>query len=110
MTHFTNADCFAFVVTLNFFDDILIPADCLQHPARFDETEQLWVWQYAVDDESHDLFMDIGEEIRFRVSDESFTDTSPTGPEGMGIEEKQAIEYCITFRNFPFFWLLEFLS
>lgn len=68
---------------MNFFDDILIPAESLQHPARFDETEQLWVWQYAGDDEeSHDLFMDIGEEIRFRVIEESFTDTSPTGPEG----------------------------
>lgn len=71
-------------MTLDFFDDILIPADSLQHPARFDEGEQLWVWQYATDeDESHDLFMDIGENIRFRVIDEAFTDTSPTGPEGV---------------------------
>lgn len=74
------------VVTLNFFDDILIPAESLQHPSRFDEDEQLWVWQYS-DDEGgdsnhHDLFMDKGESIRFKVIDEKFTDTSPSRPDG----------------------------
>ena len=67
-----------FLVTVNFFDDIHIPANALQEPSRFDEKEQLWVWSF----EDHDLFMDIGEEIRFRVTAETFTDTSPTGPEG----------------------------
>lgn len=27
------------------------------------------------------MFMDIGEEIRFRVTDETFVDLTPTGPE-----------------------------
>ena len=49
---------------MGLFDDILIPSDSLQHPARFDETEQLWVWQYETEDGKHDLFMDVGEEIR----------------------------------------------
>lgn len=46
-----------------------------------DEEEQLWVWEYETDEGTHDLFMDINEEIRFRVIDESFTDLTPTGPE-----------------------------
>ncbi|KAI0218328.1 DNA-directed RNA polymerase III subunit RPC8, partial [Lamellibrachia satsuma] len=46
-----------------------------------DESEQLWVWEYATDDGKHDLYMDLGEEIRFRVVDESFVDTTPTGPD-----------------------------
>ncbi|KAF3846748.1 hypothetical protein F7725_003826 [Dissostichus mawsoni] len=29
---------------------------------------------------AHDLYMDQGEDIRFRVTDEMFVDTSPTGP------------------------------
>ena len=29
-----------------------------------DEGEQLWVWQYETEDGKHDLFMDVGEEIR----------------------------------------------
>jgi len=67
-------------VSMGLFDDILIPSDSLQHPARFDETEQLWVWQYETDEGKHDLFMDVGEEIRFRVVDEIFNDTTPIGP------------------------------
>ena len=49
-----------------------------------DEDEQLWVWEYTTDDGGHDLFMDINEEIRFRVVDEMFTDLSPAGPEMSG--------------------------
>lgn len=71
-------------LSLGFFDDILIPPEALQHPYRFDETDQVWVWEYPTegdDDqtEHHDLFMDPGEEIRFRITSETFVDTSPTG-------------------------------
>lgn len=45
-----------------------------------DDTEQVWVWEYETEEGAHDLYMDTGEEIRFRVVDESFVDTSPTGP------------------------------
>lgn len=73
-------------VSMGFFDDILIPADAMQHPSRFDDKEQLWAWEYETDDGKHDLFMDIGEEIRFRVVDETFVDTTPTGPDGTSVE------------------------
>lgn len=45
-----------------------------------DEAEQVWLWEYETDEGAHDLYMDQGEEIRFRVTDEVFVDTSPTGP------------------------------
>lgn len=67
-------------VTLGFFDDIIIPPESLQQPAKFDEAEQVWMWEYETDEGAHDLYMDQGEEIRFRVMDEVFIDTSPTGP------------------------------
>ncbi|XP_077195314.1 DNA-directed RNA polymerase III subunit RPC8 isoform X1 [Paroedura picta] len=67
-------------VSLGFFDDILIPPESLQQPAKFDEAEQVWVWEYETEEGAHDLYMDAGEEIRFRVVDETFIDTSPTGP------------------------------
>lgn len=38
------------------------------------------MWEYETEEGAHDLYMDTGEEIRFRVSDEIFIDTSPTGP------------------------------
>ena len=56
-----------------------------------DEDEQLWVWEYTTEDGGHDLFMDINEEIRFRVVDEMFTDLSPAGPEMSG-EKKDETE------------------
>ncbi|EDW78859.1 uncharacterized protein Dwil_GK12491 [Drosophila willistoni] len=68
-------------VTLGFFDDILIPQAALQHPSRFDEAEQAWVWEYPLEDGAkHDLFMDVGEPIKFRVTREIFEETSPIGP------------------------------
>jgi DNA-directed RNA polymerase subunit E'/Rpb7 len=46
-----------------------------------DEKDQLWVWEY-IDDESvkHDMKMEVGERIRFKIREESFKDTSSVGP------------------------------
>uniref|UniRef100_A0A8C8UCX1 DNA-directed RNA polymerase subunit n=1 Tax=Peromyscus maniculatus bairdii TaxID=230844 RepID=A0A8C8UCX1_PERMB len=52
----------------------------LQQPAKFDETEQVWVWEYETEEGACDLYMDTGEEICFRAVDESFVDTSLRGP------------------------------
>eukprot|EP00775_Hariotina_reticulata_P001173 gene1173-1511_t len=49
-------------VSLGFFKDVLIPDYALQTPSYFDESEGIWIWKY----EGSDMFMDIGEEIRFR--------------------------------------------
>ncbi|KAG4066580.1 hypothetical protein HA402_007216 [Bradysia odoriphaga] len=69
-------------ITLGFFDDILLPPTALQHPSRFEEAEQAWVWEYHPSEEAekHDLYMDIGEPIKFRVSGEVFEESSPVGP------------------------------
>merc|ERR1712098_671039 len=82
-------------VSLEFFDDILIPAESLQHPSRFDEAESVWVWEYPTeDDDHHDLFMDPGEQVRLRVTAERFVDTGPTKPRlaegdaGTGIQDE----------------------
>lgn len=81
-------------VSLEFFDDILIPAVSLQHPSRFDETESVWVWEYPLEDgNSHDMFMDPGENVRFRIVSETFVDTGPSKPsadEGEKDEVKSA--------------------
>ena len=36
------------------------------------------MWEYEAEDGKHDMYMDIDEEIRFRVIKETFVDTSPT--------------------------------
>lgn len=75
-------------VSLGFFDDIVIPAENLQHPSRWDEGEGVWVWEYPLEEgEHHDLFMDPGQTVRFRVTSETFTDTGPAQPTIAGQEE-----------------------
>jgi DNA-directed RNA polymerase III subunit RPC8 len=51
-------------VSLTFFDDIFIPKDNLQKPYRYDESKQLFVWEY---DAEIDLYIEIGETIRFLI-------------------------------------------
>jgi len=78
-------------VSLGFFDDILIHADALQHPSRYDEAESVWVWEYLPEgeEETHDLFMDPGEQIRFRVTGETFVDTGPKAPLALETEAEE---------------------
>jgi len=64
-------------VTLGFFDEIFIPAENLQHPSRYEETENVWVWEYPLEEGHHDLFMDPGEQLRLRITSQSFTDVGP---------------------------------
>lgn len=60
VSHIVTAFCFV-TVTLGFFEDIIIPPHKLQHPSRFDQMDQVWVWEYKTGDgETHDLFMDAG--------------------------------------------------
>lgn len=42
----------------------------------------MWVWEYKDDEtgEKHDMVMEPNEKIRFKVKQEIFEDTSPTGP------------------------------
>ena len=42
-----------------------------------DKDEQLWVWEYQVDDSIHDMYMDVDEDIRFRIIDDTFVDVIP---------------------------------
>ncbi|KAK7502295.1 hypothetical protein BaRGS_00006248, partial [Batillaria attramentaria] len=62
---------FRYVMFRPFVDEVLIGK------------EQLWAWEYDTEEGKHDLYLDIGEEIRFRVMEEKFVDTTPTGPEGL---------------------------
>lgn len=55
-------------VSVGFFSDILIPEHLLQSPSVFDENEQLWIWRFN----ENDMWMDLEEEIRFRVAQVDF--------------------------------------
>ena len=52
----------------------------LQYPSRFDKREQIWIWEYKAEEDGdvHEMYMDKGETIRFRVTSEQFFDTTPS--------------------------------
>ncbi|KAF6262451.1 RNA polymerase III subunit Rpc25-domain-containing protein [Scenedesmus sp. NREL 46B-D3] len=58
-------------VGLGFFGDVLIPDYALQSPSYYNDDEGVWVWKY----EGSDMFMDLGEEIRFRIASLRFNPT-----------------------------------
>ena len=41
----------------------------------------MWVWEYETEEGSNEMFMDSGDEIRFRVTEEIFVDISPSSGE-----------------------------
>lgn len=64
------------------------------------------MWEYEIEEGVYDLYMDIGEEIRFRVVDESFVDTFFIGFSSVEViffsEEllKKEVSYTFVVRRF----------
>ena len=50
-------------ISLEFFEDILIPAALLQSPCVFNPIDNLWTWKY----QENDFVMDIGEQVSSEV-------------------------------------------
>ena len=63
-------------VTLGFFEDVFIPEVYLQAPHKFDSEENCWIWEYQDGLETHNLYMDEREEVRFRVVKIEFKDVA----------------------------------
>lgn len=64
-------------LSLEFFDDVLVPSSLLQTPSSFNPSTGLWTWKYGEDQES-EFVMDVGEEVRFRVRTIHFTGLTMT--------------------------------
>ncbi|KAJ1958665.1 hypothetical protein DL89DRAFT_265984 [Linderina pennispora] len=69
-------------ISIGFFDDISVPAEMMPQGCEFDATEGVWVWRY----EGNDLFMDLDEDIRFRVLRVDFLDVNPPRGEKEGVK------------------------
>lgn len=83
------------IVSLNFFDSIVIPPQQLNEPSHFNETDQIWTWSYEDEGQAHQLSLDVGEQIRFRVHSEEFVDVSPVGPTSMTSGSQTTVPYKI---------------
>eukprot|EP00768_Dysnectes_brevis_P006757 gnl/Dysnectes_brevis/5456_a7856_604.p1 GENE.gnl/Dysnectes_brevis/5456_a7856_604~~gnl/Dysnectes_brevis/5456_a7856_604.p1 ORF type:complete len:226 (+),score=65.34 gnl/Dysnectes_brevis/5456_a7856_604:33-710(+) len=78
------------LVSLNFFNDILVPPKCLPVGVKWDHDEKCWVWPV---NESL-LYFDLGEEVRLKVMSVRFTDDDdrkpiPGRPQGPVLEVEQ---------------------
>lgn len=64
------------LVTLGFFQDVLIPCSNLRSPYVFDATEKCWVWRYVDKETRHitNYFYEQDALIRFRVVSVEFPD------------------------------------
>uniref|UniRef100_A0A2A6C8S1 Tftc-3 n=1 Tax=Pristionchus pacificus TaxID=54126 RepID=A0A2A6C8S1_PRIPA len=66
-------------LSVQFFEDIFIPADKLPTPSAFEPAEQIWHWQYATEEGQPPvkLYMDPGKIVRFKVVENVFKDVRP---------------------------------
>ncbi|KAK5976626.1 General transcription factor 3C polypeptide 3 [Trichostrongylus colubriformis] len=69
-------------LSLEFFEDITIPAERLPEPHVFEQSEQsvkIWYWEYPSEDGEPPakLYMDPGKTVRFRVVENIFRDVKP---------------------------------
>ncbi|KAL8720667.1 MAG: hypothetical protein Q9225_002496 [Loekoesia sp. 1 TL-2023] len=86
-------------ISLDFFDDIFVPAGLLFPNSSFNVQEQCWVWS----NEGQEYFYDKTDWVRFRVEQEHWTDLSPISPserEHTALPERKS-PYCITPYRVP---------
>ena len=83
-------------VSMGFFDDIHIPATMLPAGSSWSREEHVWIWEFG----ENKLFIDTGEEIRFRVINEIFEEPPPILKEqavaGSQITASNIVPYKIT--------------
>ncbi|EGT55499.1 hypothetical protein CAEBREN_06283 [Caenorhabditis brenneri] len=65
-------------LSIEFFEDIFVPAEKLPEPHVFEEEGQVWYWEVAQEDEPPaKLYMDPGKIVRFRTTEIIFKDLKP---------------------------------
>jgi DNA-directed RNA polymerase III subunit RPC8 len=83
-------------ISMVFFDDIHVPASMLPAGSFWSREEHVWVWELG----ENKLFIDVGEEIRFRVIAEAFEEPPPLLKEqavvGKQITASTIVPYKIT--------------
>ena len=75
-----QADHSGLLVSLDFFDWVVIVPERMQQPAVWDGAEGLWLWRY----EGHDLYMDIDQPIRVKVVSIEYAKRTDPMVEGSG--------------------------
>ncbi|KAK6041354.1 RNA polymerase Rpb7 protein, partial [Cooperia oncophora] len=74
-----SSNSLGLTLSTEFFEDITIPAERLPEPHVFEQSEQIWYWEYPSEDGEPPakLYMDPGKTVRFRVVENIFRDVKP---------------------------------
>ncbi|KAK6049189.1 RNA polymerase III subunit Rpc25, partial [Cooperia oncophora] len=69
-----SSNSLGLTLSTEFFEDITIPAERLPEPHVFEQSEQIWYWEYPSEDGEPPakLYMDPGKTVRFRVVENIF--------------------------------------
>ena len=81
-----QCDASGLLVSVGFFDWVVVAASELQQPSVWDEGERLWVWRY----EGHELYMDLEQEVRVKVLSVQYTKRDSPAVEVEEAEAKDA--------------------
>lgn len=65
------------LVSVNFFDQIFVPAANLQQPSVFNAKEKAWMWQF----QDNEIFLDLHDTVRVRVTSVQYAALRRTGDE-----------------------------
>ncbi|KAI9363046.1 RNA polymerase III subunit Rpc25-domain-containing protein [Zopfochytrium polystomum] len=85
-------------ITMDFFDDIIVPEQAMKEGITFDKAKGMWVWNYEDEDDpsSSAVFpMTKGEPIKFKVEGETFVDVPPPPPSNLPPEAAPLVENII---------------
>jgi len=63
-------------ISMDFFDDIHVPAHRLPQPSRYDREEGVWIWEYD-GAEGQPFYIDLNQKVRFRVQSVRFNTQPP---------------------------------
>ncbi|CAD5224347.1 unnamed protein product [Bursaphelenchus xylophilus] len=66
-------------LTMDFFSDIFVTPDNLPEVSKFDEKEQVWIWEFQSEEGGDPVkfYMEPGKTVKFRVTDIKYRSVQP---------------------------------
>jgi DNA-directed RNA polymerase III subunit RPC8 len=83
MGRIRQCDASGMLISVEFFDHICILGSKLQLGSHYDSKENLWVWTF----EGHELYLDLQQNIRFRVEAVEFAERDKLTPNAKDLEK-----------------------
>ncbi|KAJ3116803.1 DNA-directed RNA polymerase III subunit rpc25 [Phlyctochytrium bullatum] len=90
-------------VSLDFFDDIIVPPQLMIEGCEYSTDSGLWVWRYVDEDDGSERLLEIekNDRVRVRVEGETFVEAETAGPKNpvgapQGVDEVTVPPFSLT--------------